>query len=84
MVGRLVEKKEVRRLKKDFRQGDSHQPAAAELVGEAIEISLFEPQSLKDALCLGLQAIASKKGIALLKFPVFPCQPLLFFRVVDG
>ena len=49
-----------------------------------IIIPFFKSQSLKDALCLSLKAISSEKGVPLLEFSIFLCQPLLFFRILHG
>ncbi len=83
VIGRLVEEKKVRRLKKDFRKGDSHQPATAQFIGQPVEIPLPETQSIEDLLCLGLQAISSEEGISLMELSILLCQFLLSFRVVD-
>ena len=45
MVGRLVQKKDIRSRKQNLRQFDAHVPSLAESLGWPVELRILEPES---------------------------------------
>ena len=45
MVGRLIQKKDIRSRKQNLRQFDAHVPSLAESLGRPVELAVLEPES---------------------------------------
>jgi len=86
MIGRFVEKHDVRPGKEDHGQEDPHLPPPGELPAVPVIIRIPEPEPLEDLAGPGLEGVAVpgvEKGqgrLVILQQPPVGCGRLVFFR----